>query len=113
MGVRDCLTDLCEYRDQGRAIRGFSRKQIGERVALDELHREERPAIRQRADVVNRRNRGMLELTGDARFVEKAPGAGRTDGEASLEELQSDIAVEGDLPRSVDDAHAARTDLFE
>src|SRR5437870_2698779 len=75
-----------------------ARQQVGEGVALDELHGEEWPSVRQGAEVVDRRNRGVLELAGDARLVEEAPGCRRVDREAVLKELDRDSAIEGDFP---------------
>lgn len=59
------------------------------------------------------RNRRVLQLPGDPRLIEEPPrrrGVGRV---ALLENLHRHVAVEGDFPGAVDDAHAAGTDLFE
>ena len=83
VSIGDCLADLLEHRDEiGRAARANGRvrartrvitdtvrQDVGERLALDELHHEERATVGERADVVNGRDRGVLKLTGDARLV--------------------------------------------
>jgi hypothetical protein len=37
-------------------------------IRLDQLHRQERAPVGQRADLMNRRDAGVLELAGDLGF---------------------------------------------
>ena len=56
------------------ALGGWARpllEQVGERAPLDQLHDDERPAVAERADLVDRRDARVLELAGDARLVEE------------------------------------------
>ena len=54
---------------------------LGERAALDELHRKERPAVGEGAEIVHRHDAGMLQLPGDLRFLDESPHEIRPAGE--------------------------------
>ena len=51
-----------------------------ESAALDELHGQERPAIGEGADLVDRRDARMLQLAGDPRLAEEGWAAGESAG---------------------------------
>ena len=80
--------------------------------ALDELHGQKRPAVRQRAEVVHRRDGGVLELAGNACLVGEPaghPGAGAV---LLLQHLHGDFPAERGIGGAEDDAHAAAGDLI-
>ena len=87
VGVPDRLAHLLEHRQEppavGRRV-GPLLEQLVERPPLDELHRQERPAVGQGADLVDRRDAGVLELAGDPRLVEEPAGGERVGGVAVL-----------------------------
>ncbi len=108
--VRDRLAHLREHRHEAPVIPGIGGEQVGEGVPLDELHHQERAAVGQRAEVVDRRDAGVLELAGDSRLGEEAACDGRVGRIAILEELDGDVAVEREVAGAVDDAHPAAAD---
>src|SRR5262245_52242475 len=59
------------------------------------------------------RDAGVLQLAGDARLAEEAPGGRRVGRIAIGQQLDGDIAIEGGVAGAVDDAHASATDLVE
>ena len=76
MGIGQRLADVLENAEvpgQIRCRRLPFLEHGGERVPLDELHGEKRPAIRQRPQLVNRRNARMLQLSGDLGFLDETP----------------------------------------
>ena len=64
-------------RPRSAAGSGRSREQVVQGAALDQLHGQERPAVGQGADLVDRRDAGVLELAGDPGLVEEPAGGGR------------------------------------
>ena len=117
VGVADGLADGLE---DGQPARGGAAtgRWVGpvlqdrlERAPLDELHRQERPAIGEGADLVHGRDAGVLQLAGDPCLAEEALGRYRIGRVALGEQLDGDIAIEGGVAGAVDDAHAAVADL--
>jgi hypothetical protein len=80
-------------------------------LALDELHGQERPAVGQRAEIVNRRDRWMLQLAGDARLTGKAQGHPGRGAVLVLQHLHRHFTGEDGIGGPVDDAHSAAIDL--
>ncbi len=116
VGVGDCLTHQREHHHEPPAVGGpvaFKCELVRERFALDELHRQERPPVRQCADLVNRGDARVLELSGDAGLIHEPARVGRVGRVAVLEELDRHVAIQGDITRPIHDAHPARTDLFQ
>src|SRR5262245_54687646 len=113
MRVSNRLADLGEDRNESPVVGGFGFEQVGECLALDEFHCQKGSSVRQCADVVNRRNRGVLKLTCDADFVEKPARSRRTGRNVFPQKLDRDIATEGDFSRAIDDSHPTSADFFE
>jgi len=118
VGVRvpDALTDLLEDGDEPAALGARRRALAQERVEgapEDQLHGEERAAVGERADLVNRRNRRVLELPRNERFFDEPPGRGAAGPEPLAQQLHRDLPVHGEVPRAVHQPHAAMPDLFE
>ena len=113
VGVRvpDRLTDRLEHGQ--RVHRGAGLEQGFEGVALDELHRQERPAVGEFADPVNGRDAGVLELAGDLRFVDEPHCRAGPRGVPLGQDLDGHLAVQGHVPGAVNHPHAAAADLVE
>jgi hypothetical protein len=76
VGVRQRLGDLQGDGQQPRPVRrrvGALGQEGLQRLALDQLHGEERPRA-EAADVVDRHHAGVLQLAADLRLLEEAPG---------------------------------------
>jgi hypothetical protein len=84
-----------------------------EGVPLDELHGQEGPAVGECADLVHGGDARMLQLSGDACLAEEALGRERIGWVALGQQLDGDIAVEGDIAGAIDDAHAVVADLVD
>ena len=86
VGVGDRLADLLEHRHEPAAVGrrvGPVLEQVVEGAALDQLHGQERPAVGQGADLVDRRDAGVLELAGDPGLLARTGGRpGRVGREA-------------------------------
>ena len=82
---------------------------IGQRLAFQVLHHEERRAV-VLADVVERADVRMIELRDRARFAVEPLAELRVGGEALGQDLDRDGAIEARVARLVDLAHAARAD---
>ena len=116
VGVRDRLADLLERWREPPPVGGRIRplpEQGGQGATLDQLHGQERPAVGESADPVHGRNAGVLELGGDPSLVGEPASDGRVGRVIVLEQLNSDVPVEGKVAGPVDDAHAAATDLIK
>ena len=86
VGVADGLADLLEGGEQAAAVGGRVGAVAEDRVegaALDQLHGQEGAAVGQRAEVVDRRDAGVLELAGDPRLVDEPSRDHRARGEAA------------------------------
>jgi hypothetical protein len=80
---------------------------------LDELHHQERASVRERPNLVDWRNAGVLELRGNPRLFHE-PLRGLAVGRvAVLKEFHRDIAVEGLIAGAVHDAHPTAPDFRE
>ena len=86
-------------------------EQVGERVALDQLHDVEGPAVGQAADLMDGHNAGMLELSADLGLGLEAGDHLSIVGELLAQHLDRDRPAQGDVFAEVDRAHAAVLDL--
>ena len=61
-------------RNRGRSSAGAERaaEQLGQRLPLDQLHAEERPAVGEGAQLVDRHDARVLELAADLRLLDEA-----------------------------------------
>ncbi len=84
----------------------------GETAALDEFQREIRQAV-VFADLVNLHDVRVAQPGDGAGLAVEARQLRLVSVGAGENHLERDQAVEGQLPRLVDDAHAAAADLFE
>ena len=84
----------------------MTRDELGERLAVDVLHRHERPAVIL-ADVVDVHDVRMREPRGEARLAKKACAQLVVTREVLGEALQRDGASELDVANEVDDRHRA------
>jgi hypothetical protein len=67
---------------------------LPQRIALNQPHRVERPALRVRAESVYRRDAGVIQPAGDLSFQPKAIAAHRVVRLLALDDLESDFAVQ-------------------
>src|SRR5262249_8216610 len=99
-----------EVRDERDAV-GEPRAlgdDVGERAALDELHREEWLAVGPPAGLVERDDRRVLEARGDAGLADEA---GERAGLVAQEDVDGDAAAVAAVPGVEDAAHAAAREL--
>ena len=83
---------------------------VGERLALEQLHREIQRAVGQATDVVGRDAVGMIDLADRERLaLEPRPNLGRR-RERRMEDLDGDLAAQPDVRRAKHEAHAAATE---
>jgi hypothetical protein len=87
---------------------------LAQRLALDELHRDEHAVAGQRADVVHRDDVRMRQPRERLRFAQQPRflRAGRA-GRAGLQQLDRDLAIELGIVAVVDHAHAAFAEHVE
>ena len=74
VGVSDCVADLVEDLQELQPIRRRFRalgEQVGESIALDQLHGEVGSTIGETAEVVDGHDAGVLELTADLSFLDE------------------------------------------
>ncbi len=113
--IGQCLADLLEDRHEpaavGRCV-GSVFQRLVEGLPLDELHGQEGPAIGQGAEVVDWRDRRVLQLAGDARFAGKAERGLGQRAEFLVQHLHRDFSAENGIGGAVNDAHAATFDLL-
>ena len=89
-------------------LRLAAANELGERLAADELHRDERPALED-AELVDRDDVGVGQPAGGARLALEAL-AHLLVVEALAEELDGDGAIEGRVPGQIHVAHPAALD---
>ncbi len=116
VGIPDRLTHLLEDGQEpttvGRRV-GPVLQQCVEGPALNELHRQEGAAVGQGADLVNGWNSWVLHLACDVRLVEKPGGRRRLGREFIAENFDCHVPAQGDIPRAIDDPHAAAAKFVE
>ena len=106
--VGDLDADLQELRN----LDGLDGDAVLEGLAFEQFHRDEGPAF-ELSDVVDRADVGVIERRCRARFPAKPLDRLGIPGNVVRKELQRDIPAEPRVPRLVDHAHAAPTQLFE
>lgn len=112
MGIRDSFRNFLEDGDHPATC--FCRSifdQFRQCFPANELHRQEGPTIRQRSDMMDRRNAGMLKLTGDSSFFKKPPRRWSIERVIFLENLDGNFAMKSKIIAPADDAHAATSDF--
>ena len=88
-------------------------QQVGvERLALEQLHGDERLAVLF-ADLVNRADVRMIERRRRPRLEPEALGRLRAALQIAWQELQRDVPAKRQILGLIDDAHAARTDAAQ
>ena len=100
-------------RKRGRSSSGSvaGLEQLGQGVALDQLHGEERPAVGEGAQLVDRDDAGVLELAADLRLLDEAADHVGVVAEVFAQDLQGHVAAEVGVAALEDGAHAAAGDL--
>ncbi len=106
VGEADRLADLGKDLKQPRPVGGL--ELVGQGLPGDELHGQERRAVGQRSQGVHRRDARMRQPARDLRLPDEPVGAG-----AGQQGLESDLAVEAQVHRGEDPAHAAARDLAQ
>ena len=84
---------------------------MGEAAAFDELQRQERPSVLL-AHVVDLDDVGMLQPRDCLGLGVEAGDLGRAGVAAGQDHLERHLAIEADVPRPVDHAHPAATELL-
>jgi hypothetical protein len=107
--VADRLADRFENPEQPAAIR--LRELLRQRPPLDELHRQPRPAVRQQARGVDRRDARMLQLRRDARLFQELRRRPRARRVLVLQHLDRHVPIQAEVAGPVDHAHPAAPDL--
>jgi hypothetical protein len=104
--VGDLRSELQQLRQLDRALAD----PFGERLALEQLHRDEVLAL-VLVDRVDRADAGMVERRGRFRFALEAIERARLARHLRREELERDLAAEPGVLRLIDDAHASAAEL--
>src|ERR1019366_1647202 len=111
VSVRERAGDFAQHRAHGFERRArLAHEALRERLAIDESHREEHDAVDlvhrvDRDDVRVRKLRGHLCLAQESRLHL------RTERELGRKDLQRHLAVQPHVARTIDDGHAAASDL--
>jgi hypothetical protein len=114
VGVGDGLGDRLEDGEEAGAVVGgvvAGLEQLGQGVALDQLHGEEGPAVGEGAQLVDGDDAGVLELAADLGLLDEAADHLGILAEVVAEDLQGDVAAEVGVAALEDRAHAALGDL--
>jgi len=116
LGVGGCQpsTRVHEARDDGLPC-GLGRQPRRQRLADDELHRHEDPAVVD-PDIVHGDDVGMRELGHGLCLADepRVPAAAQLSFETlGQQHLQGDLSIEVGIEGGIYDAHAARADAFE
>ena len=106
--VGDLNADLQELRN----FDGLSVDAVFERLALEQLHGDERTAF-EFADIVNGADVGMIERGRGARFAAETLDGLSVLGDVVGKEFQRDTAAEARVLGFVDHAHSAAAQFFQ
>ncbi len=101
------LADLAHDADEPRGLHRGALVGRHEIVAVEQLHREEQPAVGQLAEVVDLDDVARAQARGGTRLVAEHLHHLRLLAEIEAEDLQRDLALDVDVLGLVDDAHAA------
>ena len=112
LGVRrlERVGDLDPDLEELPELEGPAPDPLGQRLALEQLHRDEVLAL-VLVDLVDRADAGVVERRGGARLALEALERGRVLRHLRGQELQRDVAAELRVLGLVDDAHAAAAEL--
>ena len=94
------------------SLQGLSGDAVLQRLALEQLHGDERPPSCF-ADVVNRADVRMIQRGSSARFAPESLDCLRILGNVFGQKFQGDVAAEARVLGLVDHAHAAAAKFFE
>ena len=112
LGVRrlERVRDLGAEVEQGRDLEGALADPLAQRLALEQLHRDEvLPLVL--VDRVDRADAGVVEGRGGAGLALEALERGGVPGHLGRQELERDVAAEGGVLGLVDDAHPTAAEL--
>jgi hypothetical protein len=116
VSIRHRLAHGREYREEPRLVvegRRSVAEHLGERLALDELHGEERPAIGEGPDVIHWHHAGVLELPADlGLFDESGDQLGLT-FVGFEQHLERKLSTQIYIAAADDGSHPAAGDLAE
>ena len=112
VGVGDRLAHLLERREQPAPVGPLVGEQVGQGPPLDQLHDQERPAVRQGADLVDRGDARVLELGGDPGLAQEPPGGRAVGLEPGVQELDRHVPGQPGVPGPVHHPHPALPHLL-
>jgi hypothetical protein len=112
VSVSNGLTDGFKHGEQAARIVLMPQDFI-QCVSFNQFHGQERPSIRQGADLVNGRNAWVLQLAGNARLIQESLSRRRVRRKTSGKNLDSDIAVKHNVSGTIDYPHSTTTYLVE
>ena len=100
-------------RDRGSPSAGDGRaaSKLGEGLAPDQLHGEERPAVGEGAQLVDRHDARVLELAADLRLLDEAADHLGAAAEVVAQDLDGNVAAQVGVAALEHLAHAAAGDL--
>jgi hypothetical protein len=107
-GVRELAAGIQDLFERKRAVLNAP----AQRLALEELHRDEVPAFVD-ADVIDRADVRMVQRRCDARFAQEPLDILRRHAGTVGQELERDMASKPRVLGFIDDAHSARAQLPE
>ncbi len=116
VGVGHRQADLLEdpYKPRLFVLRTRAlRQQSRQGATLDQLHGEVRPAIGERAQLVDRNHAGMLQLSGDLSLLDEPADQVWLVTMLLEQNLDGEVAAQVAVASLDDDAHAAAGDLAE
>ena len=116
VGVGHRLADLLEDREEPRPVVGRAparRQQRRQGAAPDQLHREERPAVGEAPQLVDRDDARVLELAADLRLLDEPADHLGVVAVLLPEDLDGEVAAEVGVAPLEDRPHAAPGDLAD
>src|SRR5688572_4015911 len=110
VGIADRLTDGLEDR---QIVDLACLDQRVKRLTSNQLHGEKGPAVANRANLMYRRNAGMLKLTRNPRFLIEARNRCRIIGHPLLQDFDGDFPLQTQIAGAINLTHAAPGDEVE
>ena len=110
VGLRECARDEADDLEGARAGKRSIDEDPIERLAVDQLHREVRPAIGELADRVDRDDAGMTHARGGAGFTREPLRHHRIGRDLVRRHLDRDGPVEPGLARAIHGAECTAAD---
>ena len=107
---RQALGNLRRDLERPRRVEPAARDELAERLATNQLHRDEADAVRF-ADFVNDADVRVLEPRGRLRFLQKAPLLVGVRDDVRRQHLQRDLTIQRRVERLVHDPHATPPEL--